>query len=92
MNVTASNSDIITFLNNINHNLTNITKNNYGKANNTRYDRKNTSRYCWTYGACSHHSHQCRTIKDNHQDRVTFKNKKGGSTLYYPSSTSEAQE
>ena len=91
MNVTTLNSDIITLLNSINHKLSNMTKNNYSKGNNIRYTEKNTSRCCWTHGACSHDS-QCRKKKEIHQDRATFHNKMGGNTLYYPPSTSQEQE
>ena len=44
--------------------------------------RRNTSQYCWSHGACSHDSKDCRQKKDGHQDDATFENKKGGSTYY----------
>ena len=44
--------------------------------------RKNTSKYCWSHGACSHESKNCNQKKDGHQDDATFTNKKGGSTYY----------
>ena len=44
--------------------------------------RRNTSKYCWTHGACSHGSAECKNKRDGHQDSATFANKQGGSTYY----------
>ena len=54
--------------------------------NNTRTrrqtTRRNTSKYCWSHGACSHSSKDCNSKRDGHQDNATFENKMGGSTYY----------
>ena len=44
--------------------------------------RTNTSKYCWSHGACAHTSQQCRSKKSGHRDDATFRNKLGGSTAY----------
>ena len=44
--------------------------------------RRNTSKYCWTHGACSHESSDCNAKAQGHQDSATFNNKMGGSTYY----------
>ena len=44
--------------------------------------RRNTSKYCWTHGACSHESSDCNAKAQWHQDSATFSNKMGGSTYY----------
>ena len=44
--------------------------------------RRNTSKYCWTHGACSHSSAECNNKREGHQDSATFANKQGGSTYY----------
>ncbi len=41
-------------------------------------------KYCWSHGACAHHSAACRSKKLGHQDDATFQNKKGGSTDFVP--------
>ena len=43
---------------------------------------RNTSKYCWTHGACSHSSAECNNKREGHQDSATFANKQGGSTYY----------
>ena len=44
--------------------------------------RHNTSKYCWTHGACAHTGRDCRLKKEGHDDMATFQNRKGGSTAY----------
>jgi hypothetical protein len=39
-----------------------------------------TSKYCWTHGACAHQSADCRTKATGHQDAATLSNKMDGST------------
>ena len=44
--------------------------------------RKNTSKYCWSHGACAHDSRSCNNKKAGHKDGATFSNKMGGSTRF----------
>ena len=44
--------------------------------------RTNISFYCWSHGACTHPSPECKSKKPGHQDAATFDNKMGGSTAY----------
>jgi hypothetical protein len=46
--------------------------------------RTNISKYCWTHGACTHSSQECKRKRTGHQDSATFENKMGGSTYYCP--------
>jgi hypothetical protein len=39
-----------------------------------------TSKYCWTHGACGHNGSVCRTKAFGHTDAATLNNKMGGST------------
>lgn len=39
-----------------------------------------TSKYCWTHGACGHNGSLCRTKAFGHTDAATLNNKMGGST------------
>ena len=48
------------------------------------FTRKNTSKYCWSHGACSHTGRECNAPKPGHQSDATFENKMGGSTLCCP--------
>ena len=56
-------------------------RNNSSNNNNNRR-RKNTSKYCWSHGACAHDSASCQAKKQGHQDNATFDNKMNGSTAY----------
>ena len=47
-----------------------------------RYTRTNTSKYCWSYGACAHSSSECNAKRDGYKNDATFANKMGGSTSY----------
>ena len=58
---------------------TNTQRNNGGGA---RYTRSNTSKYCWSHGACAHSSSECNDKKEGHKNNATFANKMGGSTAY----------
>ena len=42
--------------------------------------RFNISKYCYSHGACSHSSDNCKAKKQGHKDTVTFNKKMGGST------------
>ena len=44
--------------------------------------RRNTSKYCWTHGACAHTGFECTNKKPGHIDDATFQDRKGGSTAY----------
>jgi DNA-binding protein H-NS len=44
--------------------------------------RRNTSKYCWTHGACAHFSRDCSSPENGHKNEATFENKMGGSTAY----------
>ena len=44
--------------------------------------RRNTSKYCWSHGACAHWGHKCTNKKSGHIDDATFQDRKGGSTAY----------
>ena len=46
--------------------------------------RSNTSKYCWSHGACAHTSNQCRNPKLGHKWDATFADKKGGCTHFCP--------
>jgi len=41
---------------------------------------KNTSKYFWSHGVCTHESVECIWKKPGHQDDATVGEKKGGST------------
>jgi len=61
-----------------------------GTTNNpTRRNRRNFSKYCWTHGACSHSSAQCRMKKEGHKDEATKENKMGGSERFCNVMTAE---
>ena len=40
--------------------------------------RKNTSKYCWSHGACSHESKDCTSPRKGHKWDATFENKMDG--------------
>ena len=44
--------------------------------------RRNTSKYCWSHGACAHDGTECTNPKEGHKKEATFENKMGGSTYY----------
>jgi hypothetical protein len=57
--------------------------NNYGqRSNGGRYTRTNTSKYCWSHGACAHASSECNDKKEGHKNNATFADKMGGSTAF----------
>ena len=68
-------------LNNKGNSNENGNRNGKGKGSG-KPRRKNTSKYCWTHGACAHDSHAYTNCADGHQVDATFADKKGGSTLY----------
>ena len=53
-------------------------------CNNNSSNRRclNTSKYCWTHGACAHGSNECKSPTDGHKSEATFENKMGGSSAY----------
>ena len=63
--------------------ITNHTRTNNENSGGSGYrKRKNTSKYCWSHGACAHSSADCNNKKRGHQDEATLKNKMGGSTRF----------
>lgn len=46
------------------------------------FQQTDTSKYCWTHGACNHNSKNCHHKNAGHQNEATFENKMGGSTYY----------
>ena len=61
-------------------------RNNNNSDNNNqqrkKYKRNDTSKYCWSHGACSHSSKDCEKKKDCHKVDATFQNMMGGCTDY----------
>ncbi len=56
---------------------------NGGGRSGTPYPRRqNTSKYCWTHGACAHESQNCNSPADGHKNTATFTNKMGGNTAF----------
>ena len=60
---------------------------NRGRGNNRDNNssirhRLNTSKYCWTHGACAHDSSECQSPAEGHKSEATFDNKMGGSSAY----------
>jgi hypothetical protein len=53
-----------------------------GRRNTGNRPRRNTSKYCWSHGACSHSSAECNNKRPGHTDAATFEEKMGGSTYY----------
>ena len=63
--------------------ITNHSRTNNENSGGSSYcKRKNTSKYCWSHGACAHSSADCNNKKRGHQDETTLKNKMGGSTRF----------
>ena len=50
-----------------------------GGFNQGNRQRSNHS-YCWTHGACGHHSNQCNAPSQGHMWNATFQNKMNGNT------------
>ena len=48
----------------------------------TTRTRRNTSKYCWSHGACAHSGFECTNKKPGHVDDATFTDRKGGSIAY----------
>ena len=44
------------------------------------YIRFNTSKYCWSHGACNHDGQNCKKPKAGHNKTATFSNLMGGNT------------
>ena len=64
-------------------NITNHAETNNGGSGGSGYrKRRNTTKYCWSHGACAYSSADCNNKKQGHQDEATFKNKMGGSTRF----------
>ena len=54
-----------------------------GRSGNQQHCRRtNTTKYCWTHGACAHTSNECTSHAEGHKVTATFDNKMGGSTAY----------
>ena len=63
--------------------ITSHSGNNSGGSGGSSYrKRRNTSKYCWSHGACAHSSADCNNKKRGHQNDATFNNKMGGSTRF----------
>ena len=44
------------------------------------YIRFDTSKYCWSHGACNHDGKNCKKQKEGHKDTATFTNQMNGNT------------
>ena len=53
-----------------------------GKQPSKYRGRRNTSKYCWSHGACAHEGSECKYPKPGHKKEATFANKMGGSLDY----------
>ena len=49
---------------------------------NPTFNRRTTSKYCWTHGGCAHNSNECTAKAEGHVDNATFEDKKGGSKAF----------
>ena len=49
---------------------------------NPTFTRTDTSKYCWTHGACNHNSNECSRQATGHKKEATKTNKMGGSTAF----------
>ena len=47
---------------------------------NQQQTERDTSRYCWTHGACAHTSNICRKPAQGHRYNATFQNKQNGNS------------
>ena len=57
----------------------NLNQSGGNKPSQRRRQRKNISKYCWSHGACSHESKDCKSPRKGHQWNATFENKMKGS-------------
>ena len=46
------------------------------------FHRANKDKYCWTHGACSHDSSECKAKAPGHKDTATKDNKQGDSKAF----------
>ena len=51
-------------------------------SDNPTFTRTETSRYCWTHGACNHNSNECSRQATGHKKQPTKSNKMGGSAAF----------
>ena len=49
---------------------------------NPTFTRTETSKYCWTHGACNHNSNECSRQATGHKKEATKTNKLGGSAAF----------
>ena len=56
--------------------------NDSSKNSKRNFVRNNTSKYCWSHGACGHDDKDCRSKKPGHRDEATFADRLGGSTMF----------
>lgn len=63
-------------------NNANQTRMHQKTPDNARRARGNTSKHCWTHGACSHGSANCKMKAPGHKDEATFENGLRGSNAY----------
>ena len=97
MNATmATNAEMLRLIQDMQHQMAQLKASNGGNATPDNKNphrsqfrhRRNLSSYCWTHGACSHQSKDCRNKRQGHKDEASFANKLGGSTSYCPTTTS----
>ena len=63
--------------------ITNQSNRNGGGGGGGGYrKRRNTSKYCWSHGACAHSSADCNHKKRGHKNDAIFSNKMSGSTRF----------
>ena len=65
-----------------NNNDTNQARTHRKTPDNARRARGDTTKYCWTHGACSHGSADCKMKAPGHKDEATFENRLGGSNAH----------
>ena len=92
----ATNAEMLRLIQDMQHQMIQLKASNGGNAtpDNQNPHRshfrhcRNLSSYCWTHGACSHQSKDCRNKRQGHKDEASVANKLGGSTSYCPTTTS----
>ena len=74
------NAAILQLLKEMNNNFSQMNSGAGGKdGESPPRKRRNTSKYCFTHGACAHSSKDCRSPRADHKKEATFENKMGGS-------------
>ena len=57
-----------------------------------RWHRSDTSKYCWTHGACSHNSADCANPLPGHKNNATFQNRLNGCDHYCSQDNNNSNE